>query len=119
MITKAGIVAIYVSDQDRALDFYTNTLGFEKRADEPMSETARWIEVAPASAETRLVLEPGPEDRIGTWAGVILECGDIRATYEELRGRGVEFTEEPSEQPWGMWARFKDQDGNEFGLFQG
>jgi predicted enzyme related to lactoylglutathione lyase len=41
-----------------------------------------------------------------------------QATYEELRGRGVEFSEEPNEQPWGMWARFKDVDGNEFGLIQ-
>lgn len=119
MISKVGIVAIYVSDQDRALDFYVNTLDFEKRADEPVSENARWIEVAPVGAETRLMLKPGPDDRIGIWAGVILECGDIRATHEELRGRGVQFTEEPSEQPWGMWARFKDADGNEFDLIQG
>jgi lactoylglutathione lyase len=49
---------------------------------------------------------------------MVFECDDIQATYEELRGRGVEFTEEPSEQPWGMWAQFKDVDGNEFGLIQ-
>ncbi len=120
MIVKAATVGIYVSDQDRALDFYTNTLGFEKRLDEPMSESARWIEVAPKGAETRLVLftPPGQEDRIGTFSNVVLECDDIRATHEELRGRGVEFTEQPSEQPWGLWAQFKDQDGNEFGLIQ-
>ena len=52
MITKAGTVGIYVSDQDRALDFYVNALDFEKRIDEPMSAEARWIEVAPAGAET-------------------------------------------------------------------
>jgi lactoylglutathione lyase len=55
MITKAGTVGIYVSDQDRALDFYVNVLGFEKRIDEPMSAEAPWIEVAPADADTRLV----------------------------------------------------------------
>jgi predicted enzyme related to lactoylglutathione lyase len=109
-----------VSDQDRALDFYVNALGFEKRIDEPMSAEARWIEVAPAGAEIRLVLftAPGLQDRIGTWGNMVFECDDIQATYEELRGRGVEFTEEPSEQPWGMWAQFKDVDGNEFGLIQ-
>lgn len=121
MITKASTVGIYVSDQDRALGFYTNTLGLEKRADEPMGDgSARWIEVAPKGAETRLVLftPPGQEDRIGTFSNVVLECDDIRATHEELRARGVAFTEEPSEQPWGLWAQFKDPDGNEFGLIQ-
>ncbi len=80
----------------------------------------RWIEVAPAGAETRLVLftPPGFEDRIGNFSNVVLACDDIRATYNELSGRGVEFTEEPSQQPWGMWAQFKDVDGNEFGLIQ-
>ena len=120
MITAASTVGIFVSDQDRALDFYTNALGFEKRADEPMGDGARWIEVAPAGAQTRLVLytPPGFEDRIGTFSNVVFGCDDIRATHEELSGRGVEFTQEPSEQPWGLWAQFKDQDGNEFGLIQ-
>ena len=120
MITKARTVGVYVSDQDRALDFYVDKLGFEKRTDEPMGPEARWIEVAPAGAETVLVLftSPGQEDRIGTFSNVVFECDDIEATYRELRGRGVEFTEEPSEQPWGMWAQFKDVDGNEFGLIQ-
>jgi lactoylglutathione lyase len=65
-----------------------------------------------------LYTPPGLEDRIGTFAGVVFECDDIRATHEELRARGVEFSEEPSEQPWGMWAQFKDVDDNEFGLIQ-
>ena len=121
MIKGAATVGVYVSDQDRALDFYTNALGFEKRLDAPMGDgPARWIEVAPAGAETRLVLftPPGQEDHIGTFSNVVLECDDMQVTYEELRGRGVEFTEEPSEQPWGIWAQFKDGDGNEFGLIQ-
>src|SRR5215217_6191787 len=108
MITKASTVGIYASDQDRALDFYVNVLGLEKRLDEPMGPEARWIDVAPADAETRLVLftPSGLEDRIGTRGNMVFECDDIQVTYEELRGRGVEFTEEPSEQPWGMWAQF-------------
>jgi predicted enzyme related to lactoylglutathione lyase len=119
-ITRAGTVGVYVRDQARALDFYVNKLGFEKRLDEPMGPEARWIEVAPTGAETRLVLftPPGMEDRIGTFANVVFECDDIHATYEELRGRGVEFSEEPNERPWGMWAEFKDVDGNGFGLIQ-
>lgn len=120
MITKAATVGVYVSDQARALDFYLNKLGFEKFRDEPMGPEARWIEVAPAGAETHLVLftPPGFEDRIGTFANLVFECDDIQATYEELRDRDVEFSEEPSRQPWGMWAQFKDVDGNEFGLIQ-
>ena len=119
-VTRAGTVGVYVSDQDRALDFYVNKLGFEKRLDEPMGPEARWIEVAPTGAETRLVLftPPGMEDRIGTFANVVFECDDLGATYEQLRGRGVEFSEEPNERPWGLWAQFKDVDGNEFGLIQ-
>lgn len=120
MITTASTVGIYVSDQDRALDFYANKLGFEKLVDEPMGGGSRWIEVAPRGAETHLVLftPPGQEDRIGTFSNVVFSCEDIESTHEELRNRGVEFTEEPSEQPWGLWAQFKDQDGNEFGLIE-
>ena len=122
MITKASTVGIYVSDQDQALDFYTNKLGFEKLFDEPMGSDsdARWIEVAPAGAQTRLVLytPPGQEDRIGTFSNVVFSCDDMNSTYQELKARGVEFSENPSDQPWGIWAQFKDPDGNEFGLIQ-
>jgi predicted enzyme related to lactoylglutathione lyase len=120
VITKASTVGIYVSDQDRALHFYTSKLGFKKLTDEPMGEGARWIEVAPQGAETRLVLftPSGQEDRIGTFSNVVLSCDDIEGTYKQLKERGVEFTEEPSEQPWGKWAQFRDQDGNEFGLIE-
>jgi predicted enzyme related to lactoylglutathione lyase len=120
MITKASTAGIYVSDQDQALDFYTNKLGFEKLTDEPMESDARWIEVVPAGAQTRLVLytPPGQEDRIGTFSNVIFSCDDMNSTYQELKGRGVEFSEDPSEQPWGIWAQFKDPDGNEFGLIE-
>ena len=66
MIQRAKTVGVCVSDQDRALDFYTDILGFEKRADEPVGPETQWIEVAPAGAGTRLVLEPGLEARNGT-----------------------------------------------------
>ena len=121
MITHATTVGIAVSDQQRALDFYIQKLGFETRRDEPMSETARWIEVAPRGAQTALVLftPPGMEDRIGTFAGIVFDCDDIQATYEELSDRGVEFVEPPAMQLWGMMmAQFKDIDGNQFVLVQ-
>jgi lactoylglutathione lyase len=114
MITRACTVGVYVSDQDQALDFYTNALGFGKRRDEPMGPEARWIEVAPTCTQTVLVLytPPGLEDRIGTFASIVFEYDDMEATHEEPRDHGVEFSEEPSEQPWGLWAQFKDPDGN-------
>ncbi len=120
MITKASTVGIYVSDQDRALDFYVNKLGFEKLIDEPIGSGARWIEVAPSGAQTHLVLftPPGQEDRIGTFSNVVFACDDMKRTHGELTGYGVQFSQEPSVQPWGTWAQFKDPDGNEFGLIE-
>ena len=92
MITRVSSVGVRAGDQDRAVDFYVGKLGFEKRRDEPMGLDGRWVEVAPAGAETALVpFTPG----------LVFACDDIQATFEELRGRGVEFTEPPSEQPWG------------------
>ena len=123
MITNVAVVGVFVSDQDRALDFYVTKFGFEKRADEPMGDGQRWLEVAPPGATTRVVLSPATEewgaDRLGQFAGIVLEPDDIDATYEELSARGVEFTEPPTDQPWGgRQALFKDQDGNTFVLVQ-
>ena len=99
MIRMVSSVGVRAGDQGRAVDFYVGKLGFEKRRDEPMGPDGRWVEVAPAGAETSVVpFTPG----------LVFACDDIHATFEELRGRGVEFTEEPSSQPWGLWAQFRD-----------
>ncbi len=118
MITSVKLVGICVKDQQQALDFYTKTLGFQLVSDEPMGPDARWIEVVPPGAETHLSLwtPPGLEDRIGTFTPVVFTCEDVQATYDELRGRGVQFTQEPEEQSWGVAAQFKDPDGNVFVL---
>jgi len=121
MITRARAVNVYVSDQQRALDFYVEKLGFELRADQPNGPDARWIEVAPAGAETVLILytPPGLNERIGTWSPIVFDCDDMDATYAQLRDNGVEFSQPPAVQPWGMkMALFKDIDGNEFVLVQ-
>jgi predicted enzyme related to lactoylglutathione lyase len=127
MITKARSVGIYVSDQDRALEFYRDKLGFEVLRDAPMGELGppgqedkRWIEVAPKGSETEFVLytPPGMESRIGGFSNILWDTDDIVATCDELKAKGVEITEEPSQQGWGWWAQFKDPDGNEFGLGQ-
>ena len=123
MITNIAVVGVFVSDQNKALDFYTNKLGFEKRADEPIGGGQRWLEVAPPGAATRIVLSLATEewgaDRLGQFAGIVFEPDDIDATYEELAARGVAFSEPPTDQPWGgRQAQFQDQDGNTFVLVQ-
>lgn len=129
MITHVASVSIFVSDQDRAVDFYVNKLGFEKRADQEMGPGApRWIEVAPPGATTGIVLYKPTEEMpgassferavssIGTFANFVLEVGDMEATHRELSARGVEFPDPPAEQFWGWWATVKDPDGNTLGL---
>jgi lactoylglutathione lyase len=119
MLKNILTVGIYISDPDQAIDFYVNKLGFEKRNDVPMGEGMRWIEVAPPGAQTAIVLAKGygpDQDRIGKFTGYIFATDDIQTTYETLKSRGVHFTESPRVEPWGKWAQFVDQDGNEFGL---
>ena len=120
MIPFAKSTTVYVRDQQRAVDFWVNKMGFEKRTDLPMGPDARWIEVAPPGAQTVLVpyTPPGLESRIGTFSGIVFDCDDIQATYKELRRRGVEFTEEPTQQSWGLQAQFKDSEGNGYVLVQ-
>jgi uncharacterized glyoxalase superfamily protein PhnB len=122
VLTRVRSVGIYVSDQQRALDFYTKVLGCELITDQPMGEgpnAPRWIEVRLPNDDTHLILftPPGQQDRIGTFSNLIFYCDDMQRTYEELSAKGVEFPTKPQVMPWGKWwATFKDPDGNEFGL---
>ncbi|MGH2391561.1 MAG: VOC family protein [Chloroflexota bacterium] len=116
-ISRIGVVAVKVKDQDEALRFYTESLGFEKRMDADMGEGMRWLTVAPTGSATAIVLEKDDgSGKLGTFTGIILEAEDIDAAYKELSGRGVRFTEQPVRHPWGGWAELVDQDGNTFGL---
>lgn len=118
-ISHIGVITVHVKDQDEALRFYTERLGFEKRMDVPMGEEMRWVTVAPAGSSTELTLiSTFPEGGapLGTNTGVVLETEDIDAAYLELSGRGVRFTKQPSREPWGGWAEFVDHDGNGYGL---
>jgi catechol 2,3-dioxygenase-like lactoylglutathione lyase family enzyme len=91
LITEVGRVAITVADQDRAIDFYTGKLGFEKRADIPYGGSYRWVEVAPPGghATIALVLPMEGDTAGGKHTGVILDTPDVEATHAELRARGV------------------------------
>ena len=116
MIKQIKFVSIPVRDQNRALDFYTDKLGFTIITDQPFDEKQRWIELRIPKAETRVVLftPEGDEKRIGSFMNMSYTCDDIDKTYEELKKRGVEFEGPPQKQPWGTYAMFKDSEGNRF-----
>ncbi len=118
MISKVKFVGIPVKDQERALAFYRDKLGFKVATDQPMGEGKRWIELRIGGAETRVVLftPEGHEERIGTFFNGSLETDNVQKTCEELKAKGVEFTQEPKTEPWGTSALFKDSEGNQFVL---
>jgi catechol 2,3-dioxygenase-like lactoylglutathione lyase family enzyme len=118
MITQLKFVGIPTTDQDRALKFYTEKLGFEVSTDQVFNDKQRWIELRIANSATRVVLftPEGHENRIGTFFNGSFACEDVPATYRQLKSRGVVFISEPQKQPWGEFAMFKDPDGNQFVL---
>ncbi len=118
MIKSIKFVSLAVGDQDRALAFFTEKLGFRVSTDQPFDGKQRWIELRIPNAETRLVLftMPGHEDRIGTASGIVFLADDVEATYQRLSSAGVEFVQKPVTQDWGTSAIFKDPDGNAFVL---
>ncbi len=124
MALTISMTPVYVSDQDRALDFYVGKLGFETRMDDAFGDDFRWLTVGPPDGEASLILAsgygpPDAEARVGTFTGIVITADNIAVTFEELSARGVEFTEEPTMQPWGvMQAQFTDPDGNGFVLTQ-
>jgi len=119
MIKGIKFVNIPVADQERALAFYTGTLGFSVATNQPMGPgPQRWIELKIPGAETRISLftPKGHEDRVGTFVPLSLWADDVPATYETLRARGVEFLAPPKTEPWGTSVIFKDSEGNQLHL---
>jgi predicted enzyme related to lactoylglutathione lyase len=118
LIKGIKFLGVCVRDQARALQFYTEKLGFKVRNNQPFEGGQRWIELEIPGAETGVVLftPKGQEDRIGTFVNTSLWTDDLDGTYEELKGKGVEFTTPPTKQFWGSFAMFKDPDGNSFVL---
>ena len=118
MITHVKFVSIPTNDQDRALKFWTEVVGFKLLTDQPFDDKQRWIELRIGSSDTRFVLfkfdqsglQPG-----GAFNGA-LACDNVERTHEELAAKGVEFVAPPTKQPWGTFAIFKDVDGNQFVL---
>jgi catechol 2,3-dioxygenase-like lactoylglutathione lyase family enzyme len=132
---KLTHVQIWVHDQDEALAFYTDKLGMELREDVTVPEMGnfRWLSVGIPGQDVSITLMaiPGPpvfDDETresinkllakGASGGLFFATDDAQKSYDELKGRGVEFTQEPTEQPYGIDAGFRDASGNHFRLAQ-
>jgi predicted enzyme related to lactoylglutathione lyase len=117
-INKIATITIAVKDQDEALQWFTEKLGFEKRMD--MSGPGiRWLTVAPKKqAEVQFLLASWFPHLVGKNATCVADTEDCHATYEELKGRGVKFTQTPQERPYGIEAVFQDLCGNNYALVQ-
>jgi predicted enzyme related to lactoylglutathione lyase len=133
---KIANAQLWVHDQDEALDFYTKKLGWEVRNDVTVAELGnfRWLTVAPPNQDDFAVvlmaipgapvLDPETADQVRDLMGkgfagtVFLTTDDCRASYEELKARGVEFTEAPEERPYGIDCGFRDPSGNAMRLTQ-
>lgn len=116
MITSLKFASIPTRDQDAAVAFWTEKLGFRVLTDQPMGPGKRWIELAIPGAETNIVLftPDGHEDRIGTFFNGSFACSDVDYTYKQLTAKCVTFEGPPQKQPWGTFAKFRDPDGNSF-----
>ncbi|MDX6680135.1 MAG: hypothetical protein QOG94_174 [Solirubrobacteraceae bacterium] len=132
---KIANTQLWVHDQDEALAFYTGKLGWDVQVDVTMPEMGnfRWLTVGPAGQDVSIVLMAIPgqpvmeaetaeqvRDLMGKgFAGtVFLTTDDVHASYEQLTARGVEFTEQPEERPYGIDSAFRDPSGNHFRLTQ-
>jgi catechol 2,3-dioxygenase-like lactoylglutathione lyase family enzyme len=120
-IKQVGTIIVPVSDQDRALEFYTETLGFETRSDTPFGRGERWVEVAPAGAETTIALIPPREgEPTGVDTRVAFSTEDVDADHARLRERGVDVDAEVMRMGAPVPPMFflRDQDGNRLLIVQ-
>lgn len=123
MIREIHIASVLVSDQQRALEFWRDKVGFEVREDEPFAPPLRWLTVAPPGGQTSFVLwpagAPGTEGkRPGGNTGVSLTSDDLEVDYQRMSTAGVLFDRPPKRQPYGLEAGFADTDGNLFNVVQ-
>lgn len=135
MLKQLTHAQVWVTDQDEALKFYTEKLGMEVREDVTVPELGnfRWLAVGVPGQDVSITLMavPGPpvfdeETRAaihellakGASGGLFFSTEDCQASYEEMKARGVEFAQEPTEQPYGIDAGFRDPSGNHFRMAQ-
>jgi len=135
MLTQLTHAQVWVADQDEALAFYTEKLGMEIREDVTVPELGnfRWLTVGVPGPDVSITLMavPGPpvfddetREQIhallakGASGGLFFAADDVQKSYEELKAKGVEFLQEPTEQPYGIDAGFRDPSGNNFRMAQ-
>ena len=117
-IDRVAVVTVAVKDQDEALRWFTGKLGFVKRQDR-QGPGIRWLTVAPAAEkDLALVLASWFPEHVGKNAPLVVHTTDCRGTFRTLNDRGVEFTQPPSERPYGVEAVFKDLYGNAYALVE-
>lgn len=123
MLMRVGTVSVFVADQQRARDFYTEKLGMELRLEAPLfpGSDLKWIEVAPAGAETAINLykTDASDENWGHYAGTVgkpqsitIQASELEGLAADLRGRGVTILQEPVAEPWGNWMSIQDSEGN-------
>jgi catechol 2,3-dioxygenase-like lactoylglutathione lyase family enzyme len=120
MFSHVSSVSVFVSDQERAKKFYTETLGFELRTDAPLypGASSRWIAVAPKGAQTDVILYLPDENWehyrqvVGKSQSITIEVRDIMTLIDDLKAKGVRFMGEPNVQPWGTHAFMYDSEDN-------
>jgi predicted enzyme related to lactoylglutathione lyase len=123
MLDKVVYISVFVKDQDKALDFYTKVLGFEKRVDVPYPDGPRFLTVGLKGQDFELVLWPGTPGQGQPFQGRVpaqytIATVDCRKAFEALKARGVKFETGVLEYPWGYVAAFQDPDGNRLQLRQ-
>jgi catechol 2,3-dioxygenase-like lactoylglutathione lyase family enzyme len=112
-IRQVQLFSLPVTDQDRARDFYVNTLGFELVADARMGPDQRWVQVRPPGATTSITLVTWfPTMPPGSTKGTVLETEDLDGDVAALRSRGVVIDAGVQDAPWGRFVTFEDPDGN-------
>jgi catechol 2,3-dioxygenase-like lactoylglutathione lyase family enzyme len=115
MIKGIKFASVPTRNQEKALKFFTEKLGFQILTDQPFGNQ-RWIELGIPAADTNVVLftSPGHEQMIGQFQPIVFWSDDVRSTYKEMTAKGVEFLHPPKTEHWGTSAIFKDEDGNQF-----
>ena len=120
MIKGIKFASIPTTDQDRALRFWTEQVGFLVKTDQPFQDGQRWIELRVKGSDAGVVLftPDAHKGMIGGFSNISFYSDNVEKTYEELKAKGVQFISEPAQRPYGIEAVFKDNSGNWFSLTQ-
>jgi len=116
MIKGIKFASVACTDQDRALAFWTEKVGFTVATDQEFGPGQRWIELRIPGAETRLVLFTPEGHAPGGFSNVSFQSDDVQGTYREMSAKGVTFTTPPKTEPWGTSSIFVDSEGTSFHL---